>query len=222
MFCPECKYDLQERNSGRCPECGLELSEDFLNYSKKQKAGIVLWAVRLAALSALGISVYLSWLTLSGAAAAGCGCQGGCNSVLQSKWSHWISIPVSLPGAGVFAMVFLGSILADPRMRMSVRRFGWEVMIFCSSIAGWAAVWFMAVQFYLVEEFCPYCITTHSFGVITTVMIIPRALWRPVIEPLVGETVEQATRRAYTIGLILAAGIVVGISALTQYMDGGG
>ncbi len=221
MYCPECKYDLQERITGRCPECGLELSEDLLNKSKKHKAGFVLWGVRFASLIALGISAYLSWLTLSGAAAAGCGCQGGCNSVLQSKWSLWLDIPVSLPGSVVFALVFLGSIFADPRMRTSVRRFGWELMIFSSSIAGWAAVWFTTVQFYLLEEFCPYCVTTHSFGLLTTVMIIPRALWRPVMEPLVGETAKQATRRTYSIRLILAAGILVGISALTQYTDSG-
>ncbi len=217
MRCPECRYDLRETNSERCPECGSALSAEFLDCCANCKTGLVIWAVRPISLVALALSAYLSWITLSGSLTVGCGCQGGCDGVLASKWSLWLWMPVSLPGAGVFAFVFLGSILADSRMRLSVRRFGWDVLVFCSSIVGWAAVWFVALQALVLESFCPYCLATHACGFLTTALVLPRVMAAPVLPPRVGESLARAVRRGHTTRSFFAAGLVVALCAATQY-----
>ena len=73
------------------------------------------WAMRLLALAALCLSVYLSSLTLGTDAIAGCdGSDAGCDEVLQSPWSQWLGVPVSVFGAAVYGGILLGAAGGEP------------------------------------------------------------------------------------------------------------
>src|SRR5687768_12677274 len=69
----------------------------------------LLLLARAAALLALAVCLYLAWAALQGGKVAGCGETGlvNCDSVLQSEWSRWFSIPISIPAAGVYTCLLI-------------------------------------------------------------------------------------------------------------------
>src|SRR4051812_78943 len=79
------------------------------NFHEPPRAGL-LWAARAAAFVAMLVSGYLLYASLmTHDQVAGCG--GGtvfdCDEVLSSRWSHWLQLPVSLPGIVIYGLALL-------------------------------------------------------------------------------------------------------------------
>ena len=55
------------------------------------------------------------------------------------------------------------------------RRLAWRAMLILVGAAAGSAVWFTAIQKWSVGAFCPYCMTTHTIGVVLAVLVIWRA-----------------------------------------------
>src|SRR4051794_18384025 len=101
--------------------------------SKELKTGQiktgVLFLVRLFAFVAFAVSIYLLYVTFGGTAVAGCGPDSGCDKVLQSRWSKWFGIPVSL-----YAVLLYGAMLAltfrlSPKVPPERQRDAWVKLI---------------------------------------------------------------------------------------------
>ena len=119
----------------------------------------------LAARTALGLAFlltcYLTYGSLTGDAVAGCEGEGGCQTVLNSKWSHFLGIPVALLGA----LVYIVLLVTDGAERWPGLR------LFLGLTVAGAALWFVLVQAVLLKAFCPWCTATHALAVLGVVSL---------------------------------------------------
>lgn len=111
--------------------------------------------VRILAVLGLLVSVWLTWLKLSGqiSSIAGCGAGSGCSNVLGSRWSEWFLMPVSL----LSSLLYLGLLGLTFRPRST------PLFIVATLLIG-AAVWFMGLQALVMKSFCPWCLASHLLG----------------------------------------------------------
>lgn len=158
------------------------------------------WAIVVLAGVAAALSLRLTILKLIGEinSLSGCGAGSGCENVLGSKWSMVMAvIPVS-----VFSCLLYLAVLAS--LWMGGVKVRWFRML-----AGWlflgAAVWFTAVQLFVLDTICPHCMTIHSIGVLLGLLI----LWTEI-------KVEGALGRAVS-SLTLAIVMVLGLAAIQYY-----
>ncbi|MGC6426083.1 MAG: vitamin K epoxide reductase family protein [Akkermansiaceae bacterium] len=121
------------------------------------------YAVRILALIGLGISLYLLIQKLNGTITSikGCGDEGGCESVLGSKWSQWFGIPVS-----AFSTLLYGAFLC---CTTHPKPFFLRLAAFL--LIG-AAIWFVGLQIFVIRSFCPWCVVTHSVGLLTAILTL--------------------------------------------------
>lgn len=123
---------------------------------------------------ALAISCYLGYVSVTASEIAGCGTGlFDCSHVLTSKYSSWMGLPVSLMAAGVYA-VMVASLLLISSSGVSdiVRRISWAVVSVCGISAGLAAVWFVSVQAFILEHYCPWCLGAHLCGTIIAIALL--------------------------------------------------
>lgn len=133
----------------------LELSQ--LSGTRKSLAG----AITGLAVIALGVALYLTWVTWQQSTVVGCtgGTTVDCDEVLSSSGSKWLGIPVSLLGAltyaGILALVWPAVLLG-----------GWVMtgLLTLAMMAAGAGVWFIGTQAIVVEHFCLYCLVVHACG----------------------------------------------------------
>ena len=122
-----------------------------------------LTAGRLLLGAAVLAAVYLGMAAHRQAAVPGC--ESGCDEVLASRWSHVGGVPVSWPGALVYAALLTVS-GGFTRLRATG---GTWAMLALSWLVPLAALWFVAVQAVLLGAFCPWCCACHlaaSLGVV--------------------------------------------------------
>lgn len=174
--------------------------------------------VRVLLLGAMGIDLYLAWVSLSGEAVAGCGPSSDCHIVLNSKWSYWMGIPVSVPAFLLYAVVLAATFYVAPGMRLARRRLGWSVLLAGAGVIAGAAVWFVGIQLLALQTICPYCMAAHGCGFLAAAMILGNA---PVAdEPASArhrpDDVSIAPGTAARIGVGVVA--VLGVMVLGQYI----
>jgi uncharacterized membrane protein/protein-disulfide isomerase len=127
----------------------------------------------LLCLVATGLSVWLTVQKLNGSidSLAGCGKGSGCENVLGSKWSVVFgSIPVSL----FSSFIYLGVIISLFIHSSAIRWF----RIFAAFLMLGAAVWFTALQLFVMKTICPYCMAMHSLGTVVALLILITELKR--------------------------------------------
>lgn len=119
----------------------------------------------LLAVAALCINIFLLTRTWGDAAIAGCG-GGPCDEVLASRWSSLLGVPVPAFGVLVYALLLLSFFRRLEILRLPL----------LGGIAG-AAVWFIAVQAFILGKFCPWCMAAHGIGllIVFTVLLLGKA-----------------------------------------------
>jgi uncharacterized membrane protein len=130
----------------------------------------------LVVLSALGIadSWYLAQHALTNTALS-CGIDAGklsgCNTVAQSAYSHIFGIPLGIYGLIFYALVLVAALLYNRTHlahMLSVRAL---------ALLGFAAsVYFEAVQIFLIDALCIYCLASFFFTLGILLLTIP--LWK--------------------------------------------
>ncbi|MCQ2144757.1 MAG: thioredoxin domain-containing protein [Bacteroidales bacterium] len=122
----------------------------------------------------LVLSAILCVHAFSGHGLIGCSAGSSCNQVLGSRWSFVMGlVPVS--GLAVIAyIVFLVTLLSvdsfkdDPAFESLL----WKgIIVVCGAIMG-SAVWFIWLQKNMIRAFCPYCMSAHLLGVVTTLLTL--------------------------------------------------
>lgn len=144
---------------------GITLNEHSNRFS--ELAGghkALISAVVGLAIVALGISGYLSWVTLQQSGVAGCtgGALVDCDEVLSSSWSKWLGVPVSVLGA----VVYLGILGLSVPVAAGARRWVATALFTLTLTAAGAAVWFISTQVFLLHHLCFYCLATHICGLV--------------------------------------------------------
>lgn len=122
--------------------------------------------LRFVAVSCLAVALmlgfFLAWQTTTGAKVPGCGVDGGCASVLSSKWASVLGIPVGWLGAALYGAVLLGALTSKAKGSW------WSVCALCIVVG---ALWFAWVQFGILHAFCPWCAATHGFALLGVVLL---------------------------------------------------
>ena len=174
--CPACGRNLRGVTGDKCPECGLELSVPILEASPSRTPGAIL-IVRWLALAAMAVAAYLAYTGLTKSAPAGCGQGGGCDQVLGSKWSTfiWPWLPISVPAVFVYLGIFASTFYLRPTRPEARRREAWQILLVLAVFAAAAAVWFVALQLFVIRSICPWCMAEHALGLIIAVIVLTTA-----------------------------------------------
>lgn len=161
---------------------------------------------------ALILSTIMSWHSLAGGYIAGCGSGSPCDQVLNSRWSMVAGmIPVSGLAVGVYLALLVAIFFIGPDKEMPIRRLAWQMMlVLAGSIAG-SAIWFTVLQKWIIGDFCPYCMTLHTIGLLLAVLVI----WRAIKE-YENHSVRRINPLLSSIGLALVGLILAGILAASQ------
>jgi uncharacterized membrane protein len=112
------------------------------------------------------------WVWQQGSAA---GCGDFCDAVLKSKWARLGGIPVSVLGLASY----LGLGLAV------IRRNAWFFTFFAGLIL-FGALYFTALQGFIIRSWCPWCCVTHVLAVLASVFLataLPRSHWQHLLMP---------------------------------------
>lgn len=136
------------------------------------------WFLALLAipmLIALGISGYLTYVSLT--AAKILGCDGGslfdCSHVIYSKWSKVIGIPVSAFAIGTYvAMIAATGVTAMKNLSRQTRLMSWSAVTGLAIAAALAGLYFIYLQVFVLEHLCPWCLGAHTCGLLITGMIL--------------------------------------------------
>jgi uncharacterized membrane protein/protein-disulfide isomerase len=142
--------------------------------------GLPWWRWSIAGLSAFGLilSVYLGWHYLAGGSLIGCGGGSPCDEILGSRWSVVGGVlPVSGLAAGVYLAILVASFFIGPGSEPTVRQLAWRALLILAATVAGSAVWFTIVQKWMVGAFCPYCMATHTTGLLLAALILWRG-WR--------------------------------------------
>ena len=136
-------------------------------------------SITILATIALGVSGYLAYSALTSSSVAGC--SGGffdCGSVLNSRWARWFGIPVSLLASVTYVSLLVSLRIAQHGSRWW-RSLGWQAVMTMGMAAGFAAIWFLFLQFVVLEHLCLYCLIAHGCGLLIAIMtfsILPKNL----------------------------------------------
>lgn len=172
-------------------------------------------AVRVLALGALAISIYLVSVSLEGRLPVGCGPQSDCEKVLGSRWAYWFGVPVSVFAVVVDLMILLASLALKPKAPAVAQRRAWAVLVPCALLLIGAAIWFVAVQVFAVQAICLYCMAAHGCGLIAGILLLigapirqmPDRLWDLDLQVFV---TTRRLKRAFLFALLALTGLIVG------------
>lgn len=125
---------------------------------------------------AIGTSSYLLWTHLTSSPIAGCGSGGGwidCEGVARSQWSVWFGIPVSLLALAIYVAMAASLVVASlDRISRPQREIAWIVVTAAVFAAGMSAIWFIAIQFLVLQHICLYCMLAHTCGLVATMTLL--------------------------------------------------
>jgi uncharacterized membrane protein/thiol-disulfide isomerase/thioredoxin len=136
------------------------------------------WCRCLTVLSVVGLALssYLGWHYLVGGSVIGCGGGSPCDQVLSSRWSAVGGVlPVSGLAAGAYLAMLVASFFIGPATETPIRRLAWRALLVLVGAVAGSAVWFIIVQKWIVNSFCPYCMATHITGLLLAALVIWRA-----------------------------------------------
>lgn len=144
----------------------------------------LLWLVRALALVS---SLVAGWLTVLEWAnpivdIAGCGGADGCAALLDSRWSHWFSIPVTLLATLLWSAVLF---LTHPAANRWLGRTADQLLATCAIFLLAGAVWFGTLMVVVVKVWCPWCAGLHIAALIAGSLLL-YATWRSTREGAVG------------------------------------
>ena len=134
---------------------------------------------------ALVLCVVMAMHSLKGTAMIGCGAGSSCDSVLSSRWSAVLGvIPVAGLAVGVYLAVLICLFFSKDRELAPIV---WKLLlVFGGAIVG-SAIWFFILQKWVIGQFCKYCMTAHSIGIVVTGLLWYQAhkncpsKWNPLL-----------------------------------------
>jgi len=180
----------------------------------QSRAGLIL-AVRFFAFVAMAASGYLAWISLSGSAAIGCGPDSPCDKVLQSRWSYWFNIPVSVFAVMAYLLMLGASFRLSPKNDAKAQRNAWACMIAAAVMVLGGATWFTGLMYFSIKAFCPYCLVSHGCGAVASILTLFSApLRHPSAKPWELENLvfvaPRTFRKVAVLALLAVAAFIAG------------
>jgi uncharacterized membrane protein len=113
----------------------------------------------------LGVSLFLAISHYLGYAVP-CDITGGCEAVLNSKYSTLLGIPLSIWGIGYFAAVIVSALLANHYLQWR------KVVTVILSIGALLGLVFLSIQFFVIKKVCQYCLATDLLSILLFILDI--------------------------------------------------
>jgi uncharacterized membrane protein len=136
-----------------------------------------LWLVRFLAVSALTASMGLTvwkWMQ-AGSEIPGCGVGiEGCGAVLESRWSLWFSVPVTLLAASLWLTVL---ILTLPKVQHALGHTADQLVAATGALLVGGALWFGGLLLLVVKAWCVWCLALHLTALLVGGLIL-YSIWR--------------------------------------------
>jgi uncharacterized membrane protein/protein-disulfide isomerase len=97
---------------------------------------------------------------------AGCGDADdlGCGHALASRWSEWLRVPVALPALILYTLLLLALFAIGAEYPWFPADRAWQLLVVLAITLLGAAGWFLALQVFVVQSVCPYCVAAHACG----------------------------------------------------------
>lgn len=125
--------------------------------------------VALAAVAVLGLAVsaYLTIARLSGGDVA-CVVGGGCTTVQESEYSELLGIPVPVLGLAGYGGLLLSALLPGAPGR--------ALGLFTALVSFGFSAWLTAVEAFILEAWCAWCVTSAVLVTVATGLCIARVI----------------------------------------------
>lgn len=122
---------------------------------KKHKYDIIV----ILSVLALCVSVYLS-IAKALSLAVPCDFTGGCETVLSSKYSMLLGLPLSTWGIFYFSLLIITSLFANHynNARKALKLF--------LALGTLGSLSFLSIQFFVLKAVCQYCLLTDSLTIV--------------------------------------------------------
>jgi uncharacterized membrane protein len=134
-----------------------------------------LWLARALLTAAVLGASYLAYFSLSGRALPGCRPEDGCGDALSSSWANWLGVPVSLPAVALYSTLLAATFAAPRKLSPVSRRRLWIASLALGSTILAAAIWFVGLQMFALEQWCKWCTTTHVLASAAAAIMIHQA-----------------------------------------------
>ena len=128
----------------------------------------------IAALALIGvfIATYMLFYSLGLVGTVVCGTSGGCEVVQNSRYAHFLGLPVAAWGlVGYFLMFLLALIGAQPRFRGE--RWVAAGLLGLTGIAFAFSVYLSALEQWVIGAWCRWCIASAILATLAFLMAIP-------------------------------------------------
>lgn len=122
----------------------------------------------------------------------GCGDEADCSSLISSRWSNWVRIPVAVPATVVYLLLSVAmGIDAVGGNKYEIQFIVVNILLTLTFIVAGSAVWFLFIEFAIIHKSCVYCNTIHLLGLSIAGMLFAPATfnryftkgpaWRPTV-----------------------------------------
>jgi uncharacterized membrane protein len=124
-------------------------------------------ALAVVALAGLGVATYLTVARFSGGDVT-CVVGGGCEVVQKSEYSTLLGIPVPVLGLMGYAGFLVSAALPGPLGRV--------LGLFTALVGFGFSAWLTAVEAFILEAWCTWCVISAILVTIATILCILRVI----------------------------------------------
>ncbi len=126
---------------------------------RKHKHDIIV----ILAVFGFGVSLYLAISHYLGFTVP-CDLTHGCETVLSSKYSVLLGLPLAVWGVAYFSAVIVSALLANHYDLWK------NILTGLLSTGSLAALVFLSLQFFIIKKICQYCLTTDLLSLLLFVL----------------------------------------------------
>ena len=128
---------------------------------KKHKHDIIV----ILAMIGFGVSMYLSFAHYLGYTVP-CDVTHGCETVLTSKYSVMLGLPLAVWGVVYFSAVIVSALLANSYLLWK------RILTGLLGLGTLSALFFLSLQFFVIKKVCQYCLTTDLLSILLFILDI--------------------------------------------------
>lgn len=142
----------------------------------------------------------------------GCGTHSECHAVLASRWSRWGPIPVTGTGVVLYTVAVGAAICFQVRHgQIAAQLLGGSIVT-----ATVAALWFLALQAWVIRKFCRQCVLIHLGALMSCLIWIVAWQGPATLHPWTGVT-AGAVSLGWIVGQALLKPKLVAIDVVASH-----
>jgi hypothetical protein len=122
-------------------------------------------------------------------------------------------MPVSVLALIVDLTLLLTTFSCGNKSTPKQRRGAWEIMVPCAVLVLGGALWFVALQAFVLHRFCPWCMAAHVCGAIAAVLLLVRV---PVTESPERRDKDPAVSRSTAVKFAALALLAIALLGVAQ------